>query len=293
MTLMNSVKLGGKPVDNTDIPIEGDLVKYDSASESFTFQPGSSIALALGDLTDVTISSPTAGQVLRKGAGDFVNAAIQAGDLPSHTHAQADVTSLVSDLAAKEATANKGAISGYAGLNASQQITNNIAAESQIPTLSKSKISTSGTWVLNDLPVGTANQRLRTNSAATAQEHFTEVCTLTFIIDGGGSAITTGQKGHLEIPFGCTITGWTLLADQSGSIVIDVWKDTYANFPPTVADTIAGTEKPTLASVQKNQDLTLTTWTTAIAIGDILAFNVDSITTVTRIVLSIRCNKIG
>ena len=116
--------------------------------------------------------------------------------------------------------------------------------------------------------------------------------TITFIIDGGGSAITTGQKGHLEIPFACTITGWTIVADQSGSIVIDVWKDTYANFPPTVADTIAGSEKPTLASVQKNQDLTLTTWTTAVAAGDILAFNVDSATTITRVTLSLKVTKV-
>jgi len=28
---------------------------------------------------------------------------------------------------------------------------------------------------------------------------------LTFIIDGGGSAITTGQKGHLEIPFALSL----------------------------------------------------------------------------------------
>lgn len=119
----------------------------------------------------------------------------------------------------------------------------------------------------------------------------TKIMTLTFVIDGGGSAITTGQKGHLEIPFACTINGWTLLADQSGSIVIDVWKDTYANYPPTVADTIAGTEKPTLSAVIKNQDLALTTWTTAVAAGDILAFNVDSVATVTRVTLSIKVTK--
>jgi len=145
----------------------------------------------------------------------------------------------------------------------------------------------------------TASQLLRVNSGGTAIESSgktaadiaSRVMTITFIIDGGGSAITTGQKGHLEIPFACTITGWTLLADQSGSIVIDVWKDTYANFPPTPADTITGSEKPTLSSAQKNQDLALTTWTTAVSAGDILAFNVDSASTVTRVTLSIRVNK--
>lgn len=118
-----------------------------------------------------------------------------------------------------------------------------------------------------------------------------EVVSLTFIIDGNFQVITTGIAGHLEIPFAMTITGWTILGDQSGSIVVDVWKDIYANFPPTVADTITGTEKPTLSSAQKNQDLTLSTWATAVAAGDVLLFNVDSVTTVQRVVLSIRGTK--
>jgi hypothetical protein len=125
------------------------------------------------------------------------------------------------------------------------------------------------------------------NINGSAHTH-SETVAINCIIDGGGSAITTGQKGHLEIPFAMTITGWTILADQSGSIVVDVWKDSYANFPPTVADTIAGSEKPTLSSVQKNQDLSLTTWTTSISAGDILAFNVDSASTVTRVTIAIR-----
>ena len=110
-------------------------------------------------------------------------------------------------------------------------------------------------------------------------------------IDGGGSAITTGIKGYVEIPYSGTITGWTILADQTGSCVIDVWKDTYANYPPTLADTIAGTEKPTLSSANKNQDNTLTTWTTSVTAGDIIAFNVDSASTVTRVHLYIDITK--
>lgn len=111
---------------------------------------------------------------------------------------------------------------------------------------------------------------------------------LVFTIDGAGAVISTGEKGFLEIPFACTITGWTIMGDQSGSIVVDVWKDTYANFPPTVADTIAGSEKPTLSSTQKGQDLSLGTWTTAVTAGDILLFNVDSAATVRRATIVIR-----
>ena len=112
-----------------------------------------------------------------------------------------------------------------------------------------------------------------------------------YIIDGGGSAITTGIKGDLMIPFDCTVLAWDIVADTSGSIVVDIWKDTYSNFPPTIADTVTGSEKPTLSSASKNQDLTLTTWTTAFTKGDWLRFNVDSITTVTRVTVVIRVKR--
>jgi len=117
------------------------------------------------------------------------------------------------------------------------------------------------------------------------------VSVATFIIDGGGTAITTGIKGDLYVPFDCTITEWTLLADQSGSIVIDIWKDTYANYPPVVADTITASAKPTISAAAKGQSSTLTGWTTAIAAGSTLRFNVDSITTLTRATLALKITR--
>ncbi len=114
---------------------------------------------------------------------------------------------------------------------------------------------------------------------------------ITLIIDGGGAAISTGQKGHLEIPFACEIEQVTLLADQSGSIVIDIWKDSYANFPPTDADSITSATPPTIAAAQKSQDSTLTSWIKTISAGDILAFNVDSAATITRITISLKIKR--
>ena len=111
---------------------------------------------------------------------------------------------------------------------------------------------------------------------------------LQFVIDGGGATITTGEKGYVEIPTGMTIESVTLLADQTGSIVIDIWKDTYANFPPDVGDSITASAKPTLSSARKSTDSTLTGWTTACAKGDILAFNVDTVSTVTRVLVTIK-----
>jgi hypothetical protein len=95
----------------------------------------------------------------------------------------------------------------------------------------------------------------------------------------------------LTVPFACTINRWDLVADQSGSIVIDVWLDSWGNFPPTVADTITGSEKPTLSSAMNAQDTSLGTWTTAIGSGDVLAFNVDSASTLTKATLTLGVTK--
>lgn len=108
---------------------------------------------------------------------------------------------------------------------------------------------------------------------------------ITFAIDGGGVALTTGIKADVSVPFACTITKVRMLADQSGSVVVDIWKDTYANYPPTVADTITASAKPTLSSATKSEDATLTGWTTSVAAGDTLRFNLDSVATITRLVL--------
>lgn len=114
---------------------------------------------------------------------------------------------------------------------------------------------------------------------------------INFIIDGGGVAISTGIAGDITVPFGCTINSVTLLADQSGSIVVDIWKDTYANYPPTVADTITASAKPTISATTKATDATLTGWTTSITSGDTLRYNVDSITTITRCLVSLKVTK--
>jgi hypothetical protein len=140
---------------------------------------------------------------------------------------------------------------------------------------------------------GTAGQILRTGGHGADPTWIDNVVSITYIIDGGGSAISTGLKGFLEIPFACTVTAWTLLADQVGSIVIDIWRDSYANFPPTNADAMpGGGNEPTLVGVQNNQSLNLAAWTTvAISAGDILAFQVDSAATVTRCTLALRATK--
>lgn len=96
----------------------------------------------------------------------------------------------------------------------------------------------------------------------------------------------------LVVPFDCEITAVTLLADAEGSIVIDVWKDTYANYPPTDADSITASAPPTISSAVKSKDETLTGWTKNLSMGDILRLNVDSVDTIARITLVLTVEKV-
>jgi len=159
-------------------------------------------------------------------------------------------------------------------------------------------------WVKFGTTVDHLNlQNIGTNSHAAIDSHISGdgsdhslvnsslVSTLNFVIDGGGSAITTGIKGDIEIPFACTINQVTLLADQSTTTVIDIWKDTYANYPATDADSITAAAVPTITAALKSQDSTLTAWTTSITAGDCLRFNVDSTDNAERITISLKVTK--
>ncbi len=104
--------------------------------------------------------------------------------------------------------------------------------------------------------------------------------------DGGGSVLQTGATGvYYTCPYNATVTGWYLTGSPSGSLVVDVWKA--AGAIPVNANSIAGTEKPTLSSQQLASNTTLSTWTTAVSIGDVFSFEIESATTVTNATLTI------
>lgn len=108
-------------------------------------------------------------------------------------------------------------------------------------------------------------------------------------IDGGGSVITAGLKGFVQIPFSGTIQSWTILSSDAagpataGSIVVDLWKVPYASAPPTVANSITASAPPTMTSANKATSSTLTGWATTVTAGDVVAFNVVSAALVTRV----------
>jgi len=167
-----------------------------------------------------------------------------------------------------------------------------------ISALTISTLTVSGESVLNAISANTLSAQTIISGSTNISSLFSSISHthfggIGFTIDGGTSVITTGFKGSVIVPFNCIIQSWTIVGDSTGSIVIDVWKDIYGNYPPTSGDTIAGTEKITLSNQQKNQDLSLTSWTTSISSGDILSFKVDSVSAVKKIYVMINVIKLN
>lgn len=112
--------------------------------------------------------------------------------------------------------------------------------------------------------------------------------TLRSVVEGYGSTIPTGLNGYLVVPANCTINSVTLLGDQSGSIVLDIWKTNYTAFDsgsthPAAGDKITGATPPTIVAAKKYTDAALVGWSPLLSAGDILGLNVTSITTFKRI----------
>ncbi len=128
--------------------------------------------------------------------------------------------------------------------------------------------------------IGTNTHAQIDTHVALGPEHGTDEA-IEIVIDGQGAVISTGIVGDIVAKDDMTITGWTLLADQSGSVAVDVWKDTYANYPPVDADSIV---TPSITTATKNQATGLSISVTK---GDVLRFNVDSATTIERVTLAL------
>ncbi len=239
----------------------------------------------------------------------------------SHTHAQSDITNLTTDLAGKQPLdADLTAIAALTGTNT---IYYRSAADTWTAVTVGANLSFSGGTLnlqptialtslrLNDTGADhyaqissgenlSANRTLSVvlndaNRALTIADDATvsgvnngiEYITIT-IENSAGSDITVGLKGTARIPFSGTIQFVDLTANATGSAVIDLWS---ASGLPTNTDTITGSSKPTLSAQQNVQHTTLTGWTTALVAGNQLAIEVESCSSISRLVITIAVAK--
>jgi hypothetical protein len=108
-------------------------------------------------------------------------------------------------------------------------------------------------------------------------------------VDNGSSVLTTGTKGHRVLPYDCEVTEWTVTSiGSAGDIQWDVNWVNYANWPNGLAS-VAGSDLPNIpASGKKNQDTSVGWTKTTFKSGDILQFEIDSVTTLTNCNLALK-----
>jgi hypothetical protein len=142
-----------------------------------------------------------------------------------------------------------------------------------------------------------ANDVMRTANSAYAKANLANVlantCTITYVIDGGGTVLTTGEKGSIYVPYTANVIQWTLFADQSGTANIDMWTMPYSEtIFPSVANSFTGNLGMTLSTARANQSIAFSNWRMGrINAGNVLTFNIQSTATITRLMVSLKCVK--
>lgn len=117
------------------------------------------------------------------------------------------------------------------------------------------------------------------------------VC-ICFSFDNGAAPLTTNMMDDIVIPFDMEIIEWSLLLNDAATVSIDLWQDTYANYPPVNADSITNSNNPATSGTDKEQGDT-TGWTTGqLNEGSVLRAVIETTSVATRAVLTLRCQRI-
>ena len=145
------------------------------------------------------------------------------------------------------------------------------------------EVSPDGTGWIPVQVVGETAKRITENQLGDLAFRRLFPAAMNFLIDGGGGNINAQTWGYLTVPFNATVSGARLFGNASGTITVDIWKCTYAQFDagsthPVSGDSICGGFPPTItASTKSSTTVTeFQSWSTQLLQDDILGFNVPS-----------------
>ena len=110
--------------------------------------------------------------------------------------------------------------------------------------------------------------------------------TVNYVIDSGSLPMQVGDKGKLTIDVTGVIENIRVLADQTGDIVLDIGKASFADYPNF--NSITAAQRVQLSNSNKYFDDVLNNWSTTITAGDILRFDVISVNNIRRLLISLK-----
>ena len=110
--------------------------------------------------------------------------------------------------------------------------------------------------------------------------------TVNYVIDSGSLPMQVGDKGKLTIDVTGVIENIRVLSDQTGDIVFELSKCTFADYPNFTS--ITNGARVQLTNSDKYFDDVLNNWTSTITAGEILRFNVISVNNIRRLLISLK-----
>ena len=114
---------------------------------------------------------------------------------------------------------------------------------------------------------------------------------IVYPFDGGGAPLAGGKTVYIpDVPFSCTIGGWSLAVDQ-GTATADIWVAPDGTTLPTAANSIVGSAPPAVAAGTRIRSTIMTNWNTSIPAHSSLAFNLVSVSGATQVSVGLECDQ--
>ena len=114
---------------------------------------------------------------------------------------------------------------------------------------------------------------------------------LGYLFDGGGSTLVSGKTVYIpDVPFSCTMTGWSLAVD-GGTATVDILVTPDGTQVPTSANSITGGAPPTLTTGTRTRSTHLSGWTAAVSAHSVIGFYLSSVAGATQVSIGLECDQ--
>jgi hypothetical protein len=106
----------------------------------------------------------------------------------------------------------------------------------------------------------------------------------------GGGFLDIGPAGELHVDFPAVLTGWSLLADTNGDLVLDIRRAPLDSDAEPLS--ICGSTPPSILVDCKGKSDDLTGWATRLDADDVLSFQVLAVSQIRRATLGLRLRRL-